>query len=192
MQMRTVHDRLARVSVALACALAAAVADADGSAGGRLAVWAIGLPHGYVVMEDQTPTLHITAEDVARGVVEIPAASRFAITTHAPVGYMVDFVAARGSLCEQVVVEGMGSPARLGPRGGTVVQRDAAAGRRTVTLNYRCTLAAGASPGSYPWPLEMVVREIAPGDYGPHRDDDSRRFSGTNQDHTRRRVSARH
>jgi hypothetical protein len=150
---------------ALACGLGSAAAAADdGTPAGRLAVWAIGLPHGgYVVMEHQTPAIHVTAADVAKGVVEVSGGSRFAITTRAPAGYTVNF-ATRGALCRTVTVDGIGRTTNLGPGGGMAVQREAAAGKRVVAVNYRCFLAPDAAPGSYPWPLEMVIREIAPGD----------------------------
>jgi len=149
---------------ALACGLGITGAGAEGTPAGRFAVWAVGLPHGgYVVMEHQTPAIHVTAADVAKGVVEVSGGSRFAINTHAPAGYTVDF-SSRSALCRTVTVEGIGRTTHLGPGGGVAVQSEAVAGKRVVAVSYRCFLAPDAAPGSYPWPLEMVVREITPGD----------------------------
>ncbi|MCC6475064.1 MAG: hypothetical protein IT514_15125 [Burkholderiales bacterium] len=148
----------ARALAALVCALGSVASSADG---GRLAVWAIGLPHGgYVVMEHQAPSIHVSAEDVKNGEVRVPGGSRFAITTRTPAGFAVEFTSA-GTCCQSVVIDGIGATVELGPRGGTLVQRKAAAGRRVIAVDYRFVLAPGVAPGSYPWPLEMMVREAA-------------------------------
>ena len=153
----------ARVVVALACALAAGIAAADGASRSQFAVWAIGLSDGYVMMEHQAPVIHVTADDVAQGVVQVRGGSRFVITTHSPTGYTVDFFT-RGALFQAVGIDGIGRAVELGPAGGTVVQREAAAGRRVIAVNYRFILTPDAIPGIYAWPLEMVVRATVSSD----------------------------
>lgn len=143
--------------VGLACALVASVAAADGAARGPVAAWAIGLPDGYVVMEYQAPVIQVSAEDVARGVVEVRGGSRLVITTRSPAGYALDFVN-RGTVFQAVEIDGIGNAVARGATGGTVVQQQAAAGTRVVALNYRFTLAPGTAPGTYAWPLELTVR----------------------------------
>lgn len=147
----------ARVLVALACALAAGIAAADGAPRGQFAAWAIGLPDGYVMMEYQAPVIHVTADDVARGVVEVRGGSRLVITTRSPAGYAVDFYT-NGKLFQAVEIDGIGNAVALGTTGGTVVQQQAAAGRHVVALNYRFVLTPGTAPGTYAWPLELAVR----------------------------------
>ena len=111
----------------LACVLAPGIAAADGAPRAAFAAWAIGLADGYVIMEHQAPTIHVTADDVAQGVVQVRGGSRFVITTDSPAGYTVDFHT-RGALFQAVKIDGNGSAVELGPAGGTVVQREAAAG----------------------------------------------------------------
>ena len=156
--------------VGLASALVTGIAAADGTPRGQFAVWAIGLPDGYVVMEYQPEVIHVTADDVTRGVVQVRGGSRLVITVDSPTGYAVDFVA-RGKLFRSVKVAGIGSAVELGPTGGTVVEREAAAGRRVLALDYQFILAPDARPGTYAWPLELAVRKVATRDPQPSRTD---------------------
>ncbi len=145
--------------VGVACALVTGIAAADGAPRGQFAAWAIGLPDGYVMMEYQAPEIQVTAEDVERGVVEVRGGSRLVITTRSPAGYALDFFN-RGTLFQAVEIDGIGDAIELGPRGGTVVQREGTVGKRVVALNYRFALAPGTTPGTYAWPLELVVRGV--------------------------------
>ena len=169
--MQTTGKRVLAMA-ALACALAAGSAAADGDARAPLQVWAIGLPNGYVIMEHQARVLQISAEDVARGMVEVRAGSRLVITLKSPAGYTVDF-RARSRLIQAGWIEAAGRTVEIGSRGGTVVQREAAAGRHVVAIDYRFVLAADAVPGTYAWPLDLAVRAPLSGDRelpnGAHR-----------------------
>lgn len=141
----------------VALALVTNVADAGGAARASSAVWAIGLPDGYIMMEYEAAVIHVTADSVARGVVEVRGGSRFVITSNSPTRYTVSFFN-RGALFRAVRVDGMGRAVEFGPAGGTVAQQEAAAGRRVISLDYRFTLAPDATPGTYAWPLELVAR----------------------------------
>lgn len=143
--------------IAISGILAAGVAMADDVPHDRFTVWAIGLPDGYVIMEHQVTEIHVTSEDVARGVLEVRNGSRIVITTWAPGGYAVDFMR-RGDLFQAVRVEGIGRAVELGASGGTVVESAAVAGMRVVAVNYRFVLAPDAAPGTYAWPLDLTVR----------------------------------
>ena len=151
------------VFVGFACTLAAGIAAAGDTSRSQFAVWAIGLPDGYVMMEHQAPTIQITADDVAKGVVQVQGGSRFVITTRMPTGYTVDFFT-RGALFQAVGIDGIGRAVELGPTGGTVVQQEAAAGRRVVAIDYRFVLAPGTTPETYAWPLALAVRGIVTSD----------------------------
>ncbi len=154
--MQTIRKRVLLLA-ALACALPAGTAVADGPPRAPLQVWAIGLPNGYVTMEHQASALHVSAEDVARGMVEVRGGSRLAITLDSPGGYTVDFHA-RGPLIQTTWIGGIGRTVEIDSTGGTVVQRQAAAGRHVVAIDYRFLLAPDAVPGTYAWPLDMAVR----------------------------------
>lgn len=144
-----------RAVLAITCALEAGVAAAQET---PRAAWVIGLPNGYVMMEHQAITIEVSAEDVARGVVEVPGGSRLVIKTGAPSRYALDFLA-RGTLFNSVEIEATGTAVELGPRGGTMVHEQVA-GRRVVALNYRFTLAPGTAPGTYAFPVALAVRNV--------------------------------
>ena len=147
-----------RILIGVACAL---VADVAAAGGPSLAVWAIGLPHGYIVMEHQAKVIDVTDEDVARGFVQIAGGSRLVVSTRSQGDYAVHF-ATREALFRSVRIEGIGRTVELGAQGGTVVERDAPAGRSVVAVNYRFDLALGTAPGTYAWPLEVVARRAPP------------------------------
>jgi hypothetical protein len=150
--------RSVRLLLGVCCTLATGGAAADGT---TLAVWAIGLPHGYIVMEHQAKVIDVTSEDVARGFVQIVGGSRLVVVTRSQSRYAVHF-APRGVLFRSVQIEGIGRTVELGAQGGTVVQRDVPAGKAVVAVNYRFRLAPGTVPGTYAWPLEIVARGALP------------------------------
>lgn len=150
-----------RILIGVACALPAGIAVADDTSPGKLAVWAIGLAHGYIVMEHQAKAIDVTSEDVARGYVHVAGGSRLIVVTRHQGDYAVHF-ATRGALFRAVQIEGIGRTVELGAQGGTIVERDAPAGKSVVAMNYRFRLAPGTVPGTYPWPLEMVARGALP------------------------------
>lgn len=151
-------------SVALAGALVMNLAAADDDTPRQqLAVWAVGLPSANFIMEYQPAVIQITAEDVASGVVEVRGGSRLVMNADSRAGYAVEF-SPRGNIFQAVRIDGMGSTVELGPKGGTVVQREAARGRRVIALDYRFVLSPQTVPGTYAWPLDLAVRGTAAGD----------------------------
>lgn len=160
-KMRYKSKRLLRAAV-LGCLLAAGEgAAADGEPRAPMRVWAIGLPNGYVLMEHQAPVLHITAEDVARGEVEVHSGTRIAVATSSPGGFAADFQV-HSPMIRATGITGIGNPVEIGARGGTAIEPATAASRRSVTIDYCFVLAPDARPGSYPWPLEIAVRALPP------------------------------
>ena len=146
------------ILLGVACALATEVAVAQDPTG---AVWAIGLPHGYIVMEHQAKVIDITSEDVALGYVQIAGGTRLIVVTRSHGEYALHF-ARRGALFRSVQVEGIGRTVELGAQGGVVVERDVPSGRTVVAVNYRFQLAPATVPGMYAWPLEIVTRSALP------------------------------
>ena len=152
---------LARLLVAIACTAASAVA----VAGDRLpAAWAIGLPHGYIVLEHQAQAVDVTDEDVARGFVDVRGGSRIVVKTRSGAHYALDF-APRGTVFHTAQIEGFGHPVALGALGAlgaALVEHEAPAGTTTIAVNYRFHLAPATAPGTYAWPLEIVARRSLP------------------------------
>ena len=140
-----------------ALALVPCITVAGGSAPGSFAVWAIGLPDGYIIMEHQENVIHVTAADVARGVVEVRGGSRFVVTAHSASRYSLNLFH-RGALFQSVHIAGLNRAAVLGPAGTLVAHQDVEAGRRVISLDYRFMLSPGTVPGTYAWPLELAAR----------------------------------
>jgi hypothetical protein len=152
----TMISRVRVVRAGLASLFFAGIAAAADTPRGPFTVWAIGLPNGYIVMEYQARVVHVTAEDAARGVVEVRGGSRLIVTTHAPSRYAVDFFN-HSTVFRPIAISGMGNVIGLTPKGGSVTQQQPA-GRHIVAVDYRFVLAPGTPPGTYPWPLGLVVR----------------------------------
>ena len=105
----------------------------------------------------QSPVLVITGADVARGYVDVDAATAFTVTTNTFDPYAVDFRAVN-PVFSTVVVNGLGTPVEIGPDGGTTVYRAPHGRIATHQLAYRFILNKGLAPGIYPWPLQISVR----------------------------------
>jgi len=151
-------ERARNMLAGFACTLFASAALAENAARPPLAVWAIGLPNGFVTMEHQRSEIHVTAEDVERGEVRVPAGSRIVITTRSPQSHALDFHARRG-FATAIRIEGIAAVvAEREAAGVTEVRVHTAAGRQVFELDYRFALAPDIVPGTYPWPPEIGVR----------------------------------
>jgi hypothetical protein len=108
-------------------------------------------------VDHQVAALTITAGDIERGYVEVPAASNFSVITNTQEGYVIDF-RPRSDVFRSVLVTGLQSPIEIGAQGGIAAQ-NVPHGRTTFhQLGYRFLLRPDLQPGSYPWPLEISVR----------------------------------
>jgi hypothetical protein len=105
----------------------------------------------------QAQALQVTAGDVERGYVEVPAASNFSLVTNVQDGYIIDF-RPRSDVFRSVLVTGLQSPIEIGVQGGSATH-NASHGRTTFhQLGYRFMLRPDLQPGNYPWPLRISVR----------------------------------
>jgi hypothetical protein len=105
----------------------------------------------------QAAALTITASDVERGYVEVPAASNFSVITNARDGFVIDF-RPRSDVFRSVLVTGLQDPIEIGAEGGTAMH-NVPHGRTTFhQLGYRFLLRPDLQPGSYPWQLQISVR----------------------------------
>ena len=140
-------------------ALAAATIspDTDAARVGQLAVAAY-VPSRVVSQVEQQPAaLTITAADVARGYVDVPAASRLRVTTNDPAGFVIDFFP-RLPIFTAVHVSTREGSARLGPDGGGIAEHRRRGRNLPLELSYRFDLAGNVQPGTYAWPLAISVR----------------------------------
>ncbi|MFA5806741.1 MAG: hypothetical protein WC978_00050 [bacterium] len=109
----------------------------------------------------QKRTLVVTPEDVARGYVDAPAASRIEVRNNSREGCLLVFegVAGPDGPFGRVSVRGLGRDVEIGPGGGFVPHPYAPA-PVTAELSYRFSLAWDARPGTYLWPLQVSVRTM--------------------------------
>jgi hypothetical protein len=108
-------------------------------------------------VEHQTGAVTVTARDVERGYVEVPAGSNFSVMTNTQDGFVIEF-RPRGDLFRSVVVMGLQTPVEIGANGG-IAQDNAPHGTTSFhRLGYRFILRPGLMPGDYAWPLEISVR----------------------------------
>ncbi len=151
------------VSAALVAAISLATgcptqSEAAGSRSQTITVTARVAPWVKLNLEYQQMQLTVTPDDVARGYVEVPAASRFTVITNNRAGYTLSFQP-NASIFRSVAINGMGVSVEFGAGGGTVIQSGAEAGvlRTLLELGYRFYLAEGVQAGNYFWPLSVSV-----------------------------------
>lgn len=149
----------ALVVVAGLAPLATATAYA-GQKSATLLVSATVIANARVRTDYQATQLSISTTDVARGYVEIAAASRFSVFTNSRSGYLLEFFPV-GNLFESVQVKGLGNDVQLGADGGAIVQRGQLPPNRIHELSFRFSLSPGTQPGNYPWPLLLSVRPLS-------------------------------
>lgn len=136
----------------------AAVAGSDEA---RVTVSATILKHASLKVLAQPSSVVVTAADIARGYVDVPAAAQVAIHSNTPEGYILEF-AAQGDFMRQIEVRGLGSDVQLSPAGGLVTQRPAGTGvtKTILALGFRFLLSESAQQGTYPWPMRVSVAPL--------------------------------
>jgi len=108
----------------------------------------------------QTTQLNITANDVARGYIEVPSALRFFVDSNSHVGFIMDFHPV-GNIVESIKVDGLGNEVHLGAEGGAVVRRGALPKNVEHNLSFRFVLRPDVSPGNYPLPIVLTLRVLS-------------------------------
>lgn len=101
----------------------------------------------------QAQDLVISAQDIERGFVEVPAASRLEIRSPRPSLFEFRSV---GDLFKSVHVSGAGDT-DFGGQGGTLLYKSSGNGMSNVALSYRFDLNPGVTPGTHRWPLALTV-----------------------------------
>ena len=146
---------LVGVAVAAAFALCAIPNPARGASAGSstMKVTANVLPYLRLQVLKQVATLNVTPEDIARGYIDVPAATDLIARTNDRNGFSLSFDA-RSNVFRKAQVTGLGSGVELGPEGG-IAHQPFAGKQMLMRLSYRFFLAPGVAPGSYPWPLQI-------------------------------------
>lgn len=102
--------------------------------------------------------LTVTAEDAARGYVELPAPLQLEVYSNLPHGYTLVFER-RGEHVRQASVQGPDGEFLVGEAGALRARPAAGRGlaRELLPLRLRFELAPGTAPGQYPWPLTISM-----------------------------------
>jgi len=137
------------------------MAAAAGSGEMKLAVGATILKHASLKVLTQPASVVVTAADIARGYVDVPAPAQVAIQSNTLEGYALEF-ANQGDFMRQIMVRGLGNDLQLSPNGGTVTKRSNGAGmtRTVLELAFRFVLSESAQQGTYAWPMRLSVTPL--------------------------------
>lgn len=111
------------------------------------------LPYLRLQVLKQVSTLNVTPEDIARGYVDVPAATDLMAKTNDRNGFSLSFDA-RSNVFRKAQVTGLVGGLELGPEGG-MAHQPFTGNRMLMRLSYRFFLAPEVAPGSYPWPLQI-------------------------------------
>lgn len=140
---------------------AAGIRASAGRTSARIEVSATILSRTTLTVRRQPHALVVTREDVRRGYVEVPAASRIEVRSNDPRGYLLvfEYQAGSGIPFREAIVDGLGRQVQIGPGGGWVPRTDPP-GPVSVELSYRFSLTKDAVPGSYRWPFALSARSL--------------------------------
>lgn len=139
----------------------AAVSLTAGAMENKLTVSATVLKHASLQVVSQPGSVAVTAADIARGYVDVPATAQIMVKSNTQDGYLLTF-ASQGDFVRHALVRGLGSDVQLGPDGGGVAQKSSGRGmtRTALDLGFRFVLSASAQQGVYAWPIRLSVTPL--------------------------------
>ncbi|OGW39977.1 MAG: hypothetical protein A2X58_06460 [Nitrospirae bacterium GWC2_56_14] len=131
------------------------------STSAKISMTATVLEHTRMQILHQAQEFVITQADIMRGFVEVPAASRVAVKSNNPAGYLLAFEVMSGpdAVFNSVNVLVGGRDVQI-PAGGGWIPQPYIRGGITMDVSYRFSLAKGAQPGTYSWPLMVSVQSM--------------------------------
>ena len=132
-----------------------------GSNEAKLQVSATVLKHASLQVLAQPASVVVTADDIARGYVDVPMPAQVAVQSNTQGGYMLMFDS-QGEFLRQTLVKGLDTEVQLGASGGGVAQRAAGRGmsKTVLALGFRFVLSESARQGVYAWPMRMSVTPL--------------------------------
>lgn len=149
---------LGRLAAAL---LLAGIAGTSGAAETVLVVSATVPKQARLSVSERPDAVEITADDLARGYVDVAESMFIAVRSNSPEGYLLE-LAAEGEFLQAIQVDGLGGRLQFGSSGGSAVMPATGRGAATnlLRLRFRFTLAQAAKVGTYPWPLQLAVMPL--------------------------------
>jgi hypothetical protein len=151
----------AGVIVAVAAALLVPCTAAASGAEAKVNMTLTILKQARLTIVTQPSAVIVTAADIARGYVDVPAPADVAVQTNSAHGYMLE-IGSVGDFVRQIVVRGLGNEVQLSSAGGWVKQSAQGSGvtKATLALGFRFLLSEAAREGSYAWPVNLSVTPI--------------------------------
>jgi len=118
------------------------------------------LKHAKLTVMAEPSVVVVTARDILRGFVDVPAAAQVAVHTNSP-RYMLE-IGSHGDFMRQIVVRGLGADIQLSPAGGNVTQEASSTSvtKATLALGFRFLLSEAAREGTYAWPVRLAVTPL--------------------------------
>jgi hypothetical protein len=141
------------VTAVLMAAIAVATPVFAGSSSATLGVSVQVVARTILTVDSQPSTVDITADDVARGYVDLPQSVLFHVRSNAANGYSVEFQPVSYPFSRADVSWGS-TTATIGSDGAWLTE-SYQQGTQAGSLNVRLSLAPGTQPGSYSWPLRF-------------------------------------
>jgi hypothetical protein len=111
-----------------------------------------------ITVDSQPSEVVVTAADVDRGYVELPAALAFHVRSNSPAGYVLQF-GARSDVFEGAEVAWDASTVRVTGSEAWIAQ-PYRRGVTPVVASVRLDLLPGVTPGRYPWPLFLSANNL--------------------------------
>ena len=127
-----------------------------------LTVSAAVLKHASMQVVAQPDSVVVTAEDIARGYVDVPGTAKITVQSNTQGGYLLHF-ARLGDFFRQALVRGLAGPdLQLEEGGGAVAQASTGQGmtRTALDLAFRFVLSESARQGVYSWPVRLSVAPL--------------------------------
>jgi len=137
----------------LLAAIAIATPVLAGSSSGTLGVSVQVVARTILTVDSQPASVDVTANDVARGYVDLPQSVLFHVRSNASNGYTVQFEPVSYPFNRADVSWGT-TAATVGSDGAWLTE-PYQQGTQAGTLNVRLSLAPGTQPGTYTWPVRF-------------------------------------
>jgi len=162
------HQKLAAVAIIAALGTVNSVLENEACAGSpqgstsqKLMVTAVVFEHTSMTVLNQVQQVVVTSGDIARGYVDVTAASRISVKSNDPRGYVLMFevMGDSASLFDSVSVVMGGREVLLSTSGGWIPQPYVRGGL-TMELSYRFVLSQKAQPGTYAWPFSITASPL--------------------------------
>ena len=127
----------------------------------KLQVSATIAKHASLQVLMQPSSIVVTADDIARGYVDVPSPAQVAVQSNTQSGYMLLFES-QGEYLRQTLVKGLSTDLQLGASGGGVAQRSVGRGmsKTLLDLGFRFVLSDSAQQGVYAWPMRLSVTPL--------------------------------